>query len=90
MTISSIETSMIKWERQDANYPIFFGGATRQDFFFLILAWQISVYVAGFPCKAFSKLRGMTGWLQDKEAMQFISCAKTIKTVRPAVSWYVV
>ena len=44
---------------------------------------QVDLYVAGFPCKAFSALRAESDWLQDPQARQFYKCAETAKAVKP-------
>ena len=41
------------------------------------------VYVAGFPCKAFSALRTFTDWLDDEQARQFWKVRDTIKELKP-------
>lgn len=48
---------------------------------------QVSLYIAGFPCKAFSKLRAVSRWLEDKESKQFYKCAQTIHDVKPIAVW---
>lgn len=47
---------------------------------------QVDIYVAGFPCKAFSRLRHKTELLQDEEAKQFFAVRDTIKDLRPRVA----
>lgn len=45
--------------------------------------------MAGFPCKAFSRLRESTEGLQDKEAKQFHEIVASVKEIRlkaPVVS----
>lgn len=49
--------------------------------------WQIDIYVAGFPCRAFSKLRWKSPWLADPEARQFYAVRDTIRDVRPKATW---
>lgn len=49
----------------------------------LIPPLQVGVYVAGFPCKAFSALRHMSGWLQDEQAKQFYGVVNNIRVVQP-------
>ena len=44
---------------------------------------QVDIYVAGFPCKAFSKLREKTDGLQDKEAQPFYEVTSVMKEIRP-------
>ncbi len=51
---------------------------------FVSFAWcQVAFYIAGFPCKAFSKLRHITAWLEDSEARQFYACVDAIKELEP-------
>lgn len=46
---------------------------------------QVALYTAGFPCKAFSKLRVHTDWLDDVEARQFYAVRNTIQSTQPLV-----
>ena len=43
----------------------------------------IGLYVAGFPCKAFSYLTTTTSLLEDKRARPFFSTVRTIRWLRP-------
>lgn len=43
----------------------------------------MAIYAAGFPCKAFSKLRAHTLWLDDPQAKQFFEVTRTIQAVQP-------
>lgn len=44
---------------------------------------QVDIYIAGFPCKAFSRLREKTDGVEDKEALPFYEVKNTMKEVRP-------
>lgn len=44
------------------------------------------LYVAGFPCKAFSALRHKTQLMDDPEARQFFEVRNTIKSQQPGVA----
>lgn len=46
---------------------------------------QVDIYIAGFPCKAFSKLREKSDGLQDKEALPFHEVTSVMKEIRPKV-----
>lgn len=50
-------------------------------------ARQVDIYVAGFPCKAFSRLRSFSLWLEDPQARPFYGCISNIKRLRPCASW---
>ncbi len=43
------------------------------------------MYLAGFPCKAFSRLRESTEGLQDPEAQQFHEIVAVVKEIHPKV-----
>lgn len=47
------------------------------------LVVQVDFYIAGFPCKAFSRLRTSTDWLKDREAEQFWEVKRTVQQIRP-------
>lgn len=49
----------------------------------LVTSCKVALYVAGFPCKAFSNLRHRTEWLEDKEARQFYMVRDCVKRVQP-------
>lgn len=48
---------------------------------------KVDIYVAGFPCKAFSRLRTFSLWLSDPEARPFYGVVANIKRMKPRVSW---
>ncbi|CAL1166955.1 unnamed protein product [Cladocopium goreaui] len=55
-----------------------------------VLSWEVEkfvdkvdIYAAGFPCKAFSRMRTFSLWLQDPEARPFYGCVSNIKSLRP-------
>jgi site-specific DNA-cytosine methylase len=45
-----------------------------------------AIYVAGFPCKAFSSLRHETLWMEDPEAKQFYKVTSAIKESQPRLA----
>jgi len=53
---------------------------------FLNQSRQVDIYAAGFPCKAFSRMRTFSLWLQDPEARPFYGCVSNIKSLRPRAS----
>ena len=53
--------------------------------FVFICGWKADIYVAGFPCKAFSRLRSFSLWLQDPQAKPFYACVNNIKRIKPCV-----
>ena len=50
-------------------------------------ASQVAVYIAGFPCRAFSRLRWKSDFLADPEARQFFEVLRTMRGVQPAAAW---
>lgn len=62
---------------------LFFADVAEQFFILDHKNAQVDIYVAGFPCKAFSALRAESDWLQDPQARQFYKCAETAKAVKP-------
>lgn len=57
-----------------------------QKLFMFFLDRKVDLYTAGFPCKAFSRLRTFSLWLKDPEAQPFYGCVKNIKRLKPLVS----
>lgn len=49
---------------------------------------QAALYVAGFPCKAFSRLRTKSDWLDDAKAKPFFGCISNLRRLQPVVSWW--
>lgn len=47
---------------------------------------QVMLYFAGFPCKAFSRLRHVSLLLRDPQAKQFFEVIRTVRRVKPVVS----
>ena len=47
----------------------------------------MDLYVAGFPCKAFSRLRAKTKGLKDPQARQFFGVCRAIKDTAPKATW---
>ncbi len=47
---------------------------------------EAAIYIAGFPCKAFSRLRQTSEWLSDEAAKPFYGCIENIKTIRPVAT----
>ena len=50
------------------------------------VAVKVAIYVAGFPCKAFSALRYMSDWMEDAEAQPFYGCISNMKRCRPVAA----
>ncbi len=53
----------------------------------LTVLGQAAIYVAGFPCKAFSRLRTASMWLDDPQAQQFYGVVENIRVSGPIVLW---
>ena len=47
---------------------------------------QVMMYFAGFPCKAFSKLRHVSLLLRDPQAKQFFEVIRTVRRLKPVAS----
>ena len=74
--ISSLENeATLSW--------VFFADVAEQFFILDHKNAQVDIYVAGFPCKAFSALRAESNWLADAQARQFYKCAETAEVVQP-------
>ena len=71
------------WKMRPLSLDFFFADVAEQFFILDHKNAQVDIYVAGFPCKAFSALRAESDWLQDPQARQFYKCAETAKAVKP-------
>lgn len=71
------------WKMRPLSLDFFFADVAEPFFILDQKNAQVDIYVAGFPCKAFSALRAESDWLQDPQARQFYKCAETAKAVKP-------
>lgn len=71
------------WKMRPLSLEFFFADVAEQIFILDHKNAQVDIYVAGFPCKAFSALRAESNWLADAQARQFYKCAETAEVVQP-------
>ena len=48
--------------------------------------WQVTLYVAGFPCTPFSVLHGNSMLLEDQEARQMYETVERLKLCQPCAA----
>ena len=53
----------------------------------MVPSCEVGIYLAGFPCKAFSSLRWVSEFLNDEAAKPFFGVKNNMEVARPIVTW---